>query len=221
MIFVFLFILLLIYLFSIPKVRKAKFGRSVALTTRSIIILSGTILLTLLMAETYNIYPRQYWVTKGIFWLFVSSCMSAYGLCGAKNFATFERMIYKTIFFIPLIFLCFLLVPFIGIGFGLLFYVKFIGDNKFILYSDNDIRIEQPSIRFMGPNSQPIIFVKKNLISFQDTTLPWGYDEAKDKIEVTNRGDASYMIILTSSDNWQVPTGIDTFRYKLRSYRRD
>ncbi len=218
MIFFVLIVLLLIYLFSIPKVRKAKFGRSVALTTRSIIILSGTILLTLLIADTYNIYPRQYWFTKAIFWLFIFSCMSAYGLCNTKNFATFERVIYKAIFFFPLVFLCFLLVPFIGIGFGLLFYIKFIGDNKFILYSDNNIRIEQPSIRFMGPDPQPILYVKKGLISYQDTTLPFRYNELKDSIEVVRREDSSYTVVLKAPDNWEVPTGTATFLYYLRKH---
>lgn len=216
MIFVVLFILFLIYLFSIPKVRRAKFGRSFALTTRLIIILSGTILLALSIAETYNMYPRQYWVTKGFFWLFVFSCMSAYGLCNTNNFATFERLIYKTIFFLPLIFLCFLLVPFIGIGFGLLFYVKFIGDSKFILYNDNNIRIEQPSIRFLGPDPQPILYVKRKFTSFKDTTLPFNYREEADKIEVTKRGNFSYTILVKSPDNWQVPDGIDTFFYDLK-----
>jgi hypothetical protein len=218
MIFLVLIVLLLIYLFSIPKVRKAKFGRSVALTTRSIIILSGTILLALLIAETYNIYPRQYWITKGIFWLFIFSCMSAYGLCNTMNFATFERVIYKTIFFLPLIFLCFLLFPFVGIAFGLLFYVKFIGDNKFILYSDNNIRIEQPYIRFMGPDPQPILYVKKGLISYQDTTLPFSYNELKDNIEVVRRDDFSYTVVLKAPDNWEVPTSTATFLYHFRKH---
>jgi len=221
MIFVVLSILILIYLFSMPKFREAKFGRSAALAIRWVIIVSAIILLTVLIAESYNVYPRGYWVTKVLFWLFVFSCMSAYGLCSPKNFATLERVIYKTVFFLPLIFLCFLLVPFIGIGFGLLFYVKFIGDNKLILYSDNNIRIEQPGIRFLGPDPRPIIYVKQKLISFQDTTLLFGYNEAKDRIEVRNQGDESYLIILRTPDNYQVPTGIDTFFYKLKDYRRD
>jgi hypothetical protein len=221
MIIVVLFILILIYLFSIPKIRKAKFGHSAALTIRLIVILSAIILLALLVAETFNVYPRQYWDTKVFFWLFIFSSMSAYGLCNSKNFTRFERVVYKTVFFLPLVFLLFLLVPFIGVGFGLLFYVKFVGDNKFILYSDKNIRIEQPAIRFMGPNPHPVIYVKKKLTSFQDTALPFGYDESKDKIEVTNRGDKSYVIILRSPDNWQLPTGVDSFRYNLKDHQLD
>lgn len=195
---------------------KAKFGANVALTLRIIIIVATPILLTLLILEKYNIYPRQYWIIKGLFWLLCFSCMTAFGLCSREYFRTFERAIYKIIFFLPLFFVLFLFVPFIGIAYGLVFYVKFIGDNKFILYNDNEIRIEQPFIRFLGPNPQPILFVKKELTSFKDTTLPFGYDEAKDKIEVTKNSD-SYIIILRSPNNWQVPTGTDTFHYKLRN----
>jgi hypothetical protein len=220
MIFLILTILILIYLFSIPKVRKAKFGADVALTLRIIVFIATPILIALLVAKTYNIYTRQYWITRGLFWLVIFSCMSAFGLCNREHFGAFERAIYKMIFFLPLLFLLFLFIPFIGIGYGLIFYVKFIGDNKFILYNDNKIRIEQPYIRFMGPNPQPILYVKKKLTSFQDTTLPFGYDEAKDKIEVTKNGDSSYIIILKSPNNWQVPTGTDTFLYNLRNSHR-
>ena len=99
----------------------------------------------------------------------VFSFMSAYGLCNREYFTAIERTAYKVIFFLPLLFfLLFLFVPFLGIGYGLLFYVKFIGGNNFILYNDNNIRIEQSSIRFMGPNPRPILYVKKNITSFQD-----------------------------------------------------
>jgi hypothetical protein len=220
MIFIVLLFLILIYLFSIPKVRKAKFGRPTTLTLRVIIFVATLLLVTLLAAETYNIYPRQYWITKGLFWLVIFSCMSAYGLCSNHYITTFERVIYKVIFFLPLLFLLFLFVPFIGVGYGLLFYVRFIGDNNFILYSDNKIRIEQPYIRFMGPDPHPILYVKKQFTSFQDTTLPFGYDEEKDKIEVITQGDSAYIVILKSPDNWQVPTGTDTFLYNLKNNHR-
>jgi hypothetical protein len=216
MIVIFLLILSLIYLFSIPKIRKAKFGRPIALTLRLILFLAIPLLVALLIAETYNVYPKQYWFTKGLFWLVLFSCLTAYGLCNRKYFTTIEWVIYKVIFFLPLLFLLFLFVPFIGIGFGLIFYVKFIGDNKFILYSDDKIRIEQPYIRFMGPDPQPILYVKNQFTSFQDITLQFGYHEETDKIEVIKQRDSSYMIILKSPNNWRVPDGVDTFFYKLR-----
>jgi hypothetical protein len=217
MLFLVLTILIIIYFISIPQVRKAKFGANVALALRIIVFVATPILLALLILETYNIYPKQYWITKGFFWLVYFSCMSAFGLCSREYFRPVERAIYKIIFFLPLIFILFLFVPFIGIGSGLLFYVKFIGDNKFILYNDNKIRIEQPYIRFMGPDPPLILYVKKKLTSFQDTTLPFGYDDINDKIEVIKNADSSYIIILKSPNNWQVPTGTDTFFYNLRN----
>ncbi len=214
-------ILILIYLFSIPKIRKAKFGAKITLSLRVVVFIATAILLTLLIAETYNIYPRQYWITKAIFWLVIFSCMSVFGFCGKEYYGTVERTIYKIIYFLPILSLLFLLVPFIGIGLGLIFYVKFIGDKKFILYSDNKIRIEQPYVRFMGPDPQPIVYVKEKLTSFQDSTLPFSYDEENDKIEVAKHGDSSYTIILKSPNNWQVPTGVVTFFYNLRNnYKR-
>ena len=220
MIVIILSTLILIYFFSIPAVRPVKFGRPVGLTCRIILLVAVPLLMALLVAESYNIYPGQYWVTKLIFWLVVFSCMIAYGLCDRSYFASFERMVYKIIFFLPLAFLLFLFIPFLGIGYGLRFYVSFIGDSKFILYNDNEIRIEQPYIRFLGPDPQPVLYVKKNLMSFQDTTLPFNYNDEKDKIVVTRRGDSSYTIILKSPDNRQVPAGTDTFYYDLGNHHR-
>lgn len=216
MIFIILTALLLIYLFSIPKVWAAKFGRKVVLALRIIILVATPILIALLFAETYNIYPREYWITKGVFWVVIFSCLSVYGLCNREYLSNLERTVYKIVFFLPLAFFVFLLVPFIGVGYGLLFYVKFIGDNKFVLYSDDKIRIEQPYIRFLGPDPQPILYVKNKLTSFQDTTLPFGYHEETDKIEVTKQANSSYTILLKSPNNWRVPDGIDTFYYSLR-----
>jgi hypothetical protein len=186
------------------------------LTLRLKLFLATHLLLSLLIAETYNVYPKQYWFTKGLFWLVLFSCLTAYGLCSRQYFTTIEWMIYKVIFFLPFLFLLFLFVPFIGIGFGLIFYVKFRGDNKFILYSDNKIRIEQPYIRFMGPDPQPILYVKDQFTSFQDITLQYSYHEETDMIEVKKRIDSSYMIILKWPNNWRIPDGVDTFFYKLR-----
>lgn len=142
--------------------------------------------------------------------------MSAYGLCDKQYFTTFERAVYKIIFFLPIVFVVFLFVPFIGIAYGLVFYVKFIGDSKLILYSDDAIRIEQPYIRFLGPDPKPILYVKSKFTCFQDTTLPFSYHEETDKIEVTKQSKSSYTILLKSPDNWQVPDGIDTFYYHLQ-----
>jgi hypothetical protein len=175
---------------------------------------SALVLLALLIAETYNVYPRYYLFTRLVFWLFVFSSMVAHGLCNRDYFSVLERVIYKLIFFFPLLFLLFLLVPFIGIGFGLMFYAKFIGSDKFILYNDSNIRIEQPSMRFMGPDPQPVLYRKNRFSAFQDTILSFQFNEKTDKIEVTREGDSLYIIILRAPDNWQVPTGTDTFYYR-------
>jgi hypothetical protein len=145
--------------------------------------------------------------------------MSAFGFCRSEFFGTVERSIYKTIFFLPLFFLLFLCVPFIGISIGLIFHFKFIGDNKFILYSDNNIRIEQPYIRFMSRNAYPIVYAKQRLTSYQDTILSFHYNEAKDKVEVEKYGDSTYIITFKSPENWEVPTGTQAFYYVLRNKR--
>jgi hypothetical protein len=109
------------------------------------------------------------------------------------------------------------LIPFFGAAYGLLFYVKFIGDKEFILYNDSQIRIEQPYVRFLGPNPQPIVFVKHELTSSKDTILPFGYDDAKDKIEVIKNNDTTYKITINSPNNWQIPAETESFIYKLKS----
>ena len=216
MLFIILTILATIYCASITVVRKRKFGFKVVKALRIIIFIATPILAATLAAKSYNIYPREYWFTKGIFWLVFFSCMSTYGLCKSELLGKYERTIYKIVFYLPLIFLIFLLVPFIGIGYGLIFYVKFVGDNKFVLYSDNKIRIEQPYIRFMGPNPQPIVYIKQKLISYQNTILPIGYDDEKDTMEVKINSDSTYIITFKSPNNWQVPTGTQSFQYNLK-----
>lgn len=67
MVFIILTFLILIYVFSVPKVRTAKYGAKVALKLRMAIFVATPILIVLLFGETYNIYPRQYWFTKGFF----------------------------------------------------------------------------------------------------------------------------------------------------------
>ena len=207
---------MIIYFFSIPIVRKQKLGNKVIRVLRIIIFIATPLLAAILIAQSFNIYPRGYWFTKGVFWLVIFSCVSLYGLCKKEFFWAYERMIYKIIFFLPLLFLIFLFVPIIGIGYGLIFYVKFIGDDKLILYNDKNIRIEQPYIRFMGPNPQPILYVKQKLISYQDTLLPIGYDDAKDTIVVKRLSDSTYTITFKSPNNWQVPTGSQSFQYNLK-----
>lgn len=218
MLFIILSILALIYLFSIPALRKKKFGAAVARLLRIIIFTATPILIAILIAESYNIYPKQYWTTKVLFWLVVFSCMAAFGLCKKEDFGKYERVIYKTIFFLPLVLLLFLFVPFIGIGVGLLFYVKFIGDEKFILFNDDNIRIEQPYIRFIGPDPQPVLYVKKQLIAYRDTILPIHFNESKDKMEVTKHGNSVYVITFRVPDNWEVPEGMQTFRYTVSGH---
>lgn len=220
MLFIILTILMTIYFASIPVVRKRKFGLNVIKTLRILILIATPILVATITAQSYNIYPRWYWFTKGIFWLVFFSCMAIFGLCKSDLLGKFERTIYRIIFYFPLVSLLLLLVPFIGIGVGLIFYVQFVGDNKFVLYSDNKIRIEQPFIRFMGPNPQPIVYVKQKLTSYQDTTLPIGYDDVKDTVEVKISNDSTYNITFKSPNNWQVPTGTQSFLYNLKDRHR-
>ncbi|HEU4470183.1 MAG TPA: hypothetical protein VFR58_03795 [Flavisolibacter sp.] len=221
MIFVVLIGLIILYLFSFSKIRKEKFGRPVVLSLRVIIMVAAPALIALLIAESYNIYPAQYWTTKVIFWLLIFSCMAAYGLCNRKYLTTIERSVYKLVFFFPLLFLLFVCIPLVGTGCGILFYFKFIGDSEFIIYDDNNIRIEQPSVRFMGSDPQPVLYVKNGLTSLRDTTLPFYYDGAKDKIEVVKQEAYSYTFIFRSPDNWQVPDGADTSSYELKNYHRE
>jgi hypothetical protein len=220
MLYLIITILTLIYIFSIPAIRKKKFGIGVIWTLRVIIFIATPLLVAILIAETFNIYPRQYWIIKGLFWAIFFSCMTALGLCRTEYLKTIEKNIYKIIFYLPLLFVIFLFIPFIGAAYGLVFYAKFIGDKTFILYNDNNIRIEQPYIRFLGPNPRPILFVKHGLTSYKDTTLPFGYDEAKDKVEISKYGDTTYTITLKSPNNWQVPTGTQSFIYYLRDIQR-
>jgi hypothetical protein len=217
MLYLIITILTIIYIFSIPVIRKKKFGNRTISTLRIIVFSATALLVVILIAESYNIYPREYWFVKGLFWVIVFSCMIIVGLCKTESINSIEKRIYRIIFFLPLIFVIFLLIPFVGVAYGLFFYVKFIGDKEFILYNDNQIRIEQPFVRFLGPNPQPIIFIKNELTCYKDTTLPFGYDDAKDKIDVIKNDDTTYKITIKSPNNWQIPSGTESFIYHLKN----
>lgn len=210
-------ILVFIYIFSIPVFGKLRIGPRGARILRLSIIGTTGILVAVLIARRYNTYPGEYWATKIIFWVPVFLSMAAFGLCRREHFGTFERKVYKLAFYSPILFLLFLLVPFIGAGSGLAFYVNFIGDSKFILYNDDDIRIEQPYIRFLGPDPQPVVYILDGLMASKDTSLPFRYRVENDTLKVIKQNDTTFLVVHISPDNWQVPDGIDSFIYKLKA----
>jgi hypothetical protein len=127
----------------------------------------------------------------------------------------FERTIYKFFFYLPLAFIPLLLIPFFGIGISLIFYVSLIGDKSMVLYSDQKIRIEQQYIRFMGPDPQLDIYVKDRFFSYQDTTVPFTFNEMTDTLSVLKLDDSTYLLGHSSPKNWEVPTGYEEFRYSI------
>jgi hypothetical protein len=206
-----------IYLLAAVVPAEKKFSINATKTIRIFLFVLSPALIALLVLSRFNIYPRGYWVTKGIFCTVVILMMILFGLGNKSGLGKFERIIYGFIFYLPLGFIPLLLIPFLGAGIMLLFYVSFIGDGSFILFADENIRVEKAGVRFMGPDPPMAIYVKDGLFSYKDTVLPVMYDEMKDSLRVELVNDSTYFLTHIAPDSWQVPEGFTVYKYSMKS----
>lgn len=161
----------------------------------------------LLILSEYNIYLRGYWAPKIIFWVWFLSAMLLFAFGIKKEFYKIEKIVYKILFFLPLMFFPLVLIPFIGGGIIVLFYASFIGDNSMILYASDNIRIEQSYVSFMGPPPTIDIYSKNNLFSYKDTTLDIQFSEKFDSIKVQELSSDSIKILYFKgrANGWAEP----------------
>lgn len=186
-------------------------------TVRVFSLVLSTVVIALLIMGQFNIYPRGYWVAKGLFWAAVYLMMILFAFGNRLVIYKIERIVYGLFFYLPLGFIPLLLIPVIGFGTALLFYVSFIGDKSFIIYSDKNIRIEKQDVRFMGPDPPLEVYLKTGLFCHKDTILPMGYNSKKDNIKVNRVNDSTYSLIHYSPDNWKVPNGFEEFRFQIKT----
>ena len=217
MLFIILAVIAIIYLLTLFTRSGRKLNARATRIIRVFLFFLAPVLIALLVISQYNIYPRGYWVTKGIFWVVFLLMMILFGLGNKSSLSKAERIIYRFFFYLPLGFIPFLLIPFIGIGTALLFYTSFIGDKSFILYSDENIRVQQQYIMFLGPAPPLDVYVKDGLFCRRDTVLPVMYNDRKDIIRVIRLNDSTYSLIHYSPDNWAVPAGFEEFKFSLKS----
>jgi hypothetical protein len=217
MLFIILAAIAVIYLLTLFTRSGRKLNANTTKIIRVFLFVLAPVLIALLVISQYNIYPRGYWVTKVIFWVVFLLIMILFGLGNKSSLSKVERIIYKFFFYLPLCFIPFLLIPFIGIGTALLFYTSFIGDKSFVLYSDEHIRIQQQYVTFMGPGPPLDVYVKEGLFCHRDTVLPLNYNDRKDSILVTRLNDSTYSLIHYSPDNWAVPAGFREFKFSVKS----
>lgn len=182
---------------------------------RVFLFVIAPVLVVILIVSQFNVYPRGYWVTKGFFWVVIFLMMALFGLGNKSTINKFERIIYRFFFYLPLGFIPLLLIPFIGGGIAALFYVSFIGDKSFIIYSDENIRIQKQGIRLLGPDPPLEIYVKNDFFSHKDTILPMGYNDNTDSLSVLRLNESTYSLIHYSPNNWQVPTGSEEFKFSI------
>jgi len=213
MLIIILAILFVIYLFTLSG---NKLNTSITKIMRVFVFVLLPVLITLLTLSDFNIYPRGYWVTKGLFWAVAILMIILFGLGNKSALSKIERLVYGLFFYLPLAFILFLFIPFLGIGYGLLFYVSFIGDSSFIVYSDKNIRVQKQGVRFLGPDPPLEIYVKDGIFSHRDTVLPMKYNDKNDSLRVRRLNDSTYFLIHYSPDNWQIPSGSEEFRFSIR-----
>jgi hypothetical protein len=217
MLIIIIAILLIIYLITLLTRSRNILNASTTKIIRVFLFVLTPVLIILLIISHFNIYPRGYWVTKIIFWVVIVLTMVLFGLGDKSTQSKIERIAYGFFFYLPLGCIPFLLVPFIGIGTALLFYVSFIGDKSFILYSDENIRIQKQGIRFLGPDPPLEIYVKEGLFSHMETVLPMGYNADDDSLRVRRLNDSTYLLTHYAPDNWQVPAGFEEFKFSIKS----
>lgn len=214
-------IIILGFIFVIYLLTLISGGRKLNIQTTKIIriflFVLSPILITLIIISQINIYPRSYWVTKVLLWIVVFLMMILFAIGNRLAINKYEKIVYRFFYYLPLGFIPFLLIPIIGVGTALLFYVSFIGDKALIVYSDESIRIQKQGIRFLGPDPPLEIYVKYGLFSHKDTVLPMGYNDKNDSLKVQRLNDSTYLLIHYSPDNWQVPSGFEEFKFSIKS----
>lgn len=153
------------------------------------------LLIVLFTLQRYNIYLRGYYAPKIIFWgwLFVAMLLYAFG--NKNHIHGFEKRIYQILFFLPLASPLIVLVPFAGAALMLRFHESFIGSNSMLVYSSNNIRIEQAYIRFMSPDPPLEIYSKHNLFSYKDTVIDIMFSEKLDSLKVQEFSPDSFKIV--------------------------
>ena len=209
--------LAIIYMLTIYTGSGNKLSARATRIIRISLFILAPVLIALITISRYNIFPRGYWVTKAIFWSVIFMIMVLFGLGNRAALGKIERSIYKFFYFLPLAWIPFLLIPFFGFGVGIVFYVAFIGDESFIKYSDENIRIQKTGIRFLGPDSPLAIYVKDGLFAYKDTVFSTGYNAAKDSVHVRRLNDSTYFLIHYAPDNYQVPTGFEEYKFYINS----
>lgn len=215
MLIIILAALLLIYLFTIWAGSGNKLSTGITQTLRVFLFVLAPVLIILLVISQYNIYPRGYWVTKGIFWVVIFLMIILFGLGNKSVLSKIERIVYGFFFYLPLCFIPLMLIPFFGIAFALVFYVSFIGDG-FIVYADENIRIQKQGIRFLGPDHPLGIYVKEGLFSHKDMDFPIGYNDKTDSLRVRRLNDSTYFLIQYAPDSYETPEGFKEFTFSIK-----
>ena len=219
MLIIILAVLFIVYLLTLMKGSIGRFNPQLTQLLRISLFILTPVVTGIIIISTHNIFLRGYWFPRIFFWVVVIQMMVLFAFGDRDKLSWIESKVYGLIFYLPLCFIGFLLIPFIGIGFGLLFYVSFIGDNSFIIYSDQNIRIEKEGIEFMGPDPGLGVYVKEGVFCYRDTIFTNGYNEDKDRLSVRRINDSIYVFTHYSPGNEEIPGESEEFTYKLPSFR--
>lgn len=211
--------LILMYLLTIWFRNTFTFSPSVTRGLRILQLMALLVSIALFVLSYYNIYLRGYWAPRIIFWVWFFSAMVLYSFGDRKVFFKVEKLFYDILFFLPLTFFPLVMIPFVGGGIILLFYVAFIGDESMVLYSSDTIRIEQPYIRFMSPDPPIAVFRKDNLFSYKDTVIDIMYNEKLDSLRVEEISpDSIKLVYYNNTDN---SDGRPAEEFSIRLEHRD
>ncbi|WP_300666055.1 hypothetical protein [Fluviicola sp.] len=122
--------------------------------------------------RSYGMSFRGYWTERVIWDTYYFSALSVLVSGSPDLVKGFQKFYYSVLLFIPIILLCLLVVPFLGLS--LLLYVEneCIGDTSLIKYSDSKFRIELPQSGVLSslPEHGTLI-IKKGIFEYEDQVL--------------------------------------------------
>lgn len=204
-----------VYLLALLSRKKFSFRTSFTKGLKLFGVALLLMLVVIFLLAKSNIYLRGYWIPKIIFWLWFFSIMLLFAF-GSKSVGyKWEWLFYKIVYYLPLAFIPLLLVPFLGIGIALRVYESVIGDKSMILYSSQKVRIEQPSIRFLGPDPPITIFVKNKIFSHKVTTIPIQFNGRHDSLHVTEPGSNRLHIVYCNNHGFDTTKTVQEFDISL------
>ena len=156
----------------IGLIKKVRLSRKATSIIRFIFLLNCAILVLAVILAQSGIYYRGYWTTRVLIWIFICLGSLLFSFGDRKIITTFWQIATSVIYGFPVVSALTLVIPSVATFFAVFAWGQILGDPAAILYSDNEMRIEQG---FQAPFSPaaPISYIKKRgILEYDNGSLP-------------------------------------------------